>query len=441
MKKVITYGTFDLLHNGHINLLKRARELGDYLIVGVTSDSYDKNRGKLNVRNDLVKRIEDVRNTGFADKIIIEEYFGQKIEDIQKYNVDIFAIGSDWLGQFDYLNEYCRVVYLERTKGVSSTQLRNEHFRIINLGIIGSDGTAADFMKESKFVSGIEVVGVLNPESVSGMDDLEGFLRNVDAVYIGRSALSMTEYIRIMLNRKKHVLFEEAAGSDEDISAGKNSEKPDGINPEALRCLYREAQKNSLVLLEAVNTAYFPAFHHLINQIKSKKIGEIRDISLSIPELSSSALLPIIKFLGDRYLSLNFYIVTNGKNHAASNGKADMLIRGVMQYGNAIATFQAGKGAKLDCSLIISGTAGYACVPAPWWKTESFELRFDDESQTEMYFYKLLGNGSRYVIQEFVRLIQSKTLFSNKLLPQESAAAYAIIEKFRQEKGFGYAEQ
>ncbi len=110
--KVITYGTYDLLHQGHVNLLRRAKELGDYLIVGVTSDSFDLERGKLNVRNNVLERVEAVRRTGYADEIIIEDYVGQKIDDIQRYDVDIFAIGSDWEGKFDYLNEFCKVVYL-----------------------------------------------------------------------------------------------------------------------------------------------------------------------------------------------------------------------------------------------------------------------------------------------------------------------------------------
>ena len=103
MKKVITYGTYDLLHEGHLNLLKRAKALGDYLIVGVTTDNFDIDRGKLNVRNNVLERVESVRQTGLADQIIIEEYIGQKIDDIQKYDIDIFAIGSDWEGKFDYL--------------------------------------------------------------------------------------------------------------------------------------------------------------------------------------------------------------------------------------------------------------------------------------------------------------------------------------------------
>ena len=137
MIKVITYGTFDLLHQGHINLLRRAKALGDYLIVGVTNDNFDRERGKLNVRNNVLERVEAVKATGFVDEVIIEDYVGQKIDDVQKYDVDIFAIGSDWEGKFDYLNEYCKVVYLPRTEGVSSTMLRAESEIIVNIGIVG----------------------------------------------------------------------------------------------------------------------------------------------------------------------------------------------------------------------------------------------------------------------------------------------------------------
>jgi choline-phosphate cytidylyltransferase len=113
MKKVITYGTFDLFHEGHKRLLERAKNLGDHLIIGVTTDNYDKSRGKLNVHQSLMERIENVKKSGLADQIIIEEYEGQKINDIQKYDIDIFAIGSDWVGKFDYLEDYCKVIYLD----------------------------------------------------------------------------------------------------------------------------------------------------------------------------------------------------------------------------------------------------------------------------------------------------------------------------------------
>lgn len=156
MRKVITYGTYDLLHQGHINLLRRAKEQGDYLIVGVTSDSYDKDRGKLNVRNNVLERVESVKATGYADEVIIEDYIGQKIDDIQKYGVDVFAIGSDWEGKFDYLKEYCDVVYLPRTEGISSTQLRAESTPIIKIGIVGCGRIAKRFVPEAKMVNGTE---------------------------------------------------------------------------------------------------------------------------------------------------------------------------------------------------------------------------------------------------------------------------------------------
>lgn len=124
MKKVITYGTFDLLHEGHLNILRRAKALGDYLIVGVTTPKWDHERGKLNVHDSLEERISAVQATGYADEIITEDYAGQKIDDIVRYNVDIFVLGSDWAGKCDYLKEYCEVVYLPRTEGISSTMLR-----------------------------------------------------------------------------------------------------------------------------------------------------------------------------------------------------------------------------------------------------------------------------------------------------------------------------
>ena len=159
MIKVITYGTYDLLHYGHIRLLERAKALGDYLIVGVTSDDFDKTRGKINVQQSLMERIENVRSTGLADKIIIEEYEGQKIDDIQHYNVDIFTVGSDWIGHFDYLKKYCNVIYLDRTEGISSSELRAKDSNL-KLGLIGNSTLVAKYFRESKFVNGAEVIAV-----------------------------------------------------------------------------------------------------------------------------------------------------------------------------------------------------------------------------------------------------------------------------------------
>lgn len=112
LKKVITYGTFDMIHQGHLNILKRAKVLGDYLIVGVTSDDFDSRRGKINVQQSMMERVEGVKETGLADQIIIEEYEGQKIDDINRLGVDVFAIGSDWKGNLTTCQNSARLCIL-----------------------------------------------------------------------------------------------------------------------------------------------------------------------------------------------------------------------------------------------------------------------------------------------------------------------------------------
>ena len=123
MKKVITYGTFDLFHIGHLNILKRAKELGDYLIVAVSSDAFNEIKGKKCVIPDY-ERMEIVKAIRYVDEDILEESWDQKVEDVKKYNIDTFVMGDDWKGQFDFLEKYCNVVYLPRTKGISTTQLK-----------------------------------------------------------------------------------------------------------------------------------------------------------------------------------------------------------------------------------------------------------------------------------------------------------------------------
>ena len=127
MKRVLTYGTFDLLHYGHINLLKRAKALGDYLIVAVSTDDFNELKGKKAYHNFETRKmmLEAVR---YVDLVIPEENWEQKINDIKRYEVDIVVMGSDWAGsdRFDYLKEYCELVYLPRTKGISTTQIKKD---------------------------------------------------------------------------------------------------------------------------------------------------------------------------------------------------------------------------------------------------------------------------------------------------------------------------
>lgn len=124
VKRVITYGTFDLFHIGHLKLLQRIKDLGDELIVAVSTDEFNKIKGKKTIIP-YEQRAEIVRNIKCVDKVIPKNNWEQKITDIEKYNIDTFAIGDDWEGKFDFLKEYCEVVYLKRTEGISSTQLKN----------------------------------------------------------------------------------------------------------------------------------------------------------------------------------------------------------------------------------------------------------------------------------------------------------------------------
>ena len=445
MKKVITYGTYDLLHQGHINLLKRAKALGDYLIVGVTNDNFDRDRGKLNVRNNVLERVEAVKATGLADQIVIEDYFGQKIDDIQKYDVDIFAIGSDWEGKFDYLNEYCQVVYLPRTEGISSTMLREELQEDIRVGIIGTGRIAQRFVPECEVVNAVKIVDAYDINRGIAEDfawknqilhvsqSLEEMMERVDAVYIATPHLSHYELTKYALEHKKHVLCE----------------TPLVLNGDEARELYALAEQNNVVLLEANKTAFSPAFNHLITMVKSGLIGDVVDINASesklwgdkftreldpeqaggsMFEMGSYPLLPIIRLMGINYTNINLY-------SKMENG-VDIYTRGVIRYPHGVCSFQLGLGVKTEGNLIISGTKGYAYVPAPWWLTDYYEFRFEDQNQNKKFFYKWDGAGLRYEIQEFISCIINHRFSSARLRRKESIAMADIMQQFAERKNF-----
>ena len=438
MIKVITYGTYDLLHQGHINLLRRAKELGDYLVVGVTSDSFDRGRGKLNVRNNVLERVEAVKATGYADEVIIEDYLGQKIDDIQKYGIDIFAIGSDWTGKFDYLNEYCKVVYLPRTEGISSSMLREESQNIYRIGIIGSGRIANRFVPETKVVNGAQVVAVLNPDKrhaeafaakhcIEGYTDFNAFINKVDAVYVASPHHTHYEYVEKALQADKHVLCE----------------IPFVLSKAEATELYDLAEERSLVLMEASKTAFCPAFGHIVTLVKSGIIGDVVDVKASLSkqvlpptrELDSTqaggamtehaplCLMAIIKLLGIDWKDFSF--------HTKLEDGVDIYTKGDVYYPQATSSFTLGIGVKTEGNLVISGTKGYVYVPAPWWLTDYFEVRYEDQTKNKKYFYSYDGDGLRYEIQEFLSMIVNDRHSCYKLRRRESVAIAEIIEKYR----------
>lgn len=438
MTKVITYGTFDLFHEGHYRLLERAKALGDYLIVGVTTETYDKRRGKLNVIDSLATRIENVKKTGFADEIVIEEEVGQKIRDIQRYGVDVFTVGSDWEGKFDYINKYCKVVYLERTKNISSTMLREKNYKIISVGVIGTGRIANRFMPEQTLVSGLEAQAVYNPNPQSAeafakkheldaYSNLDAFFKAVDAVYIASPHETHYEYAKKALNAGKHVLCE----------------KPMVFSKEQAKELFAIAKEKKLILFEGIKTAYCPGFIQLLNVAQSNVIGDIKYVDAcftklekatsreltdmkfggSMTELGSYCLLPAIKLFGKDYDDISFDSIKN------SDG-LDVFTKVSLKYPTCMATLTCGLGVKSEGRLLIGGTKGYIVAEAPWWKTTYFEVHYENAYEVDRYADRFLGDGLRYEIADFLKQINGKKESEFKLTREESISMAEIMEKF-----------
>ena len=442
MVKVITYGTFDLFHEGHYRLLQRAKALGDYLIVGVTTESFDKARGKLGVIDSLMTRIENVKKTGFADEIIIEETVGQKFSDIKKYNIDIFTVGSDWVGKFDYINDYCKVVYLERTKNISSTMLREQKRHIQRIGIIGTGRIANRFIVEARSVSGINVQSVYNPHpdsaakfsekwDINPYSDLEEFYKDVDVIYIASPHETHYEYIKASLEHGKHVLCE----------------KPMVLKKSEAEEVFAYAKEKDLILMEGIKTAYCPGFHKLLGVAHSGKIGAVRNVEAcftkledpkhrelvdieyggSFLELGSYVMLPIFKLFGEEYTDLRFDTIKG------DNG-LDLFTKASFRFPTGLATATCGLGVKAEGRLLISGTKGYILVTAPWWKTTYFEVHYENPDNIEKYSETFLGDGLRYEINDFLMQLTNRGVNDFKLTRSESVAMSAAMEQFIKEQ-------
>jgi glycerol-3-phosphate cytidylyltransferase len=152
MKVVLTYGTFDLFHVGHVRLLKRLRDLGDKLIVGISSDEFNQQKGKKSFFS-YEERAEIVASCKYVDVVFPEHCWEQKKEDIKNYNVDIFAMGDDWQGKFDHLREECKVIYLPRTQDISTTEIKNNLSRIKEDELQKLESTLNELIQLVKLIS------------------------------------------------------------------------------------------------------------------------------------------------------------------------------------------------------------------------------------------------------------------------------------------------
>lgn len=432
MKTVITYGSYDMLHEGHVNLLRRARELGDRLIVGVTSESFDIGRGKINVQQSLSERMQAVMDTGYPDLVIPEEYVGQKIDDIQRYDVDIFAIGSDWEGYFSYLEEYCDVVYLPRTEGISSTQIRETELKL-RLGIIGDSSEIEKYVQESHYVSGVEVVAQF-PDRENGIatHPLEGvpvvgedeLYASCEAVYVANKPERRFAFAKKALLDGKHVMVE----------------SPVAFHEEEARELFEIAESRGLIMMEGLKTAYALAFSRLTTLLKSNRIGKIRSISSRCTSLAKPnrregslygwgplAALPIFTLLGSDYKKASAATVLDEDGN-------DSFTQVNFTYEGAVATLTVGNGAKSEGDLVVTGTKGYLYVPAPWWKTEYYELRFEDPADNQRFFYQLPGEGIRFEISSFSKAVSKGRAIARNVPENVSVAIAKLMEDFNDRK-------
>ena len=435
-KIIITYGTYDMLHEGHLKLLKRAKALGNYLIVGVTDENYDRSRGKLNVSQSTYERVQAIEALDFVDKVIIEKHKKQKAQDMVKYDVDIFAIGDDWIGAFDYLNEYTHVEYLPRTEGISSTQLRKENIGLIKMGIVGIGRDTQAFVDEAAFVSSIKLNRVYaddflaikkfnkeNPTIEYGHDNYDDFLDTpVQAVYIDTALKRHYTLIKKALEAGKHVLCE----------------NPIALEKKELKELLLLAKKQKVLLLPALKTAFLPAFNQLLKEIEKGDIGEIKEVRATrtslyreknYPEsfmaqgatniLAGYPSLLIHKVLGKRKTTTFFDQGDEG--YDISN-----LI--VTQHkNNTLGIARVATGTKSEGDAVISGTKGYVYIPAPWWLTKEFYFKFEDSHKSYKFKYEFEGCGLRYMIAEFASLIQRGKRTSQTLSPSDIVAISRVV--------------
>ena len=430
MKKIITYGTFDMFHQGHYNILKRAKDYGDYLIVGVTGENYYIGRGKLSVHDTLATRIENVKNTGLVDEIIVEEYLGQKIGDIIKYDIDSFVIGDDWVGKFDHLSRYCNMVYLERTKGISSTKLREETFEKYDIGIITDEIDDNELVKEAKLVNGFEVKNVYcdSEKTLNGFqekynienvfDDYGKMIEASDIVFVRCSIEKRFNYIRQALESGKHVIYDSPA-------TFKSSE---------LEELLDLSKEKNVILMENIKMVHIYVFNQLLWMTQGGLIGDILSFNCSISkndesrsnlfyDLSALSLLPMLKIMGQNYEKADFKVTKDGEEieFASMN----------FVYPNGRAVINVGNVVRVDNQLEIIGTKGTIRMRGNWWRSKNFSLHKPGEIDAELYNTNFEGNGFKYLIKAMSTMLKNNSIDSMGVFEDESLKIVEILEQVK----------
>jgi choline-phosphate cytidylyltransferase len=301
---------------------------------------------------------------------------------------------------------------------------------------VGESPVVTKFINECKYVNGLEVCGVYTSnESLNAVHRFETFdelLKESDAVYIISNPIVHYEQIKAALLRGKHVLCE----------------TPISLTMQEKGELHELAKANNCILMDSIKTAYSTAYSRLLLLTKTGKIGKIvsvettatslRDIEFldiehawnSLNAWGPTALLPVFQILGTQYKQKK--IVSKLFNEELS---FDSFTKIDFVYDNAVATVKVGKGVKSEGELIISGTKGYIYVPAPWWKTDYFEIRYENPVDNKRYFYQLDGEGIRYELVAFLKTIETGK-YPGYINRDVSDAICSVIEDFYNRKDF-----
>jgi choline-phosphate cytidylyltransferase len=352
--------------------------------------------------------------------------------------VDIFTVGSDWEGYFDYLKDYCEVIYLERTEGISSSKLR-EQKRSIRLGLVGGSNYLNKVATEVSYVNGIDLSGIYTDSSENLSNEIKSLpivtdnyselLNNSDAVYIHSHPKLHYLQVKKALEAGKHVMCE----------------SPLAMSKEECNDLFRLAENNGCILMDTLRTAYATAFQRILLLVKGGRIGKVvsvdavctslRDMNIqnenamaenwnSITAWGPTALLPIFQILGTNYREKKII------SHFSKNAKSyDTFSKIDFIYDEAVASIKVGVGVKSEGVLIISGTKGYVYVPAPWWKTDYFEIRYENPANNRKYFYQLDGEGIRYEFASFAKATENGKL-NLRISKEITESICTIMEHF-----------
>lgn len=322
---------------------------------------------------------------------------------------------------------------MDRTQGISSSEIRSEK-SAISLGLIGEGSFINKVALEASYVNGIKVSGIYASDDsniketltyVSACKSLDELLECSDAVYIRSCPSLHYEQVKYALEKGKHVLCE----------------SPIALSQKECKELFQLAKKKKRILFEGIKTAYSTAYYRLILLAKTGKIGNIVSVDAtctsleknnsnmkiewnSMCEWGPTALLPVFQILGTDYATVQ--IATKMLDEKK---KFDVFTKISFNYSNAVASIKVGRGVKSEGELIISGTKGYIYVPAPWWKTDYFEARYENPIDNKRYFYKLEGEGIRYELADFVKSVE-KNRQSFYVSQNVSVEVATIMEKF-----------